>query len=330
MKDFNLSKQARHTLIAPGLCRQEKEREMRVVGLSLIALVACSSAPSTTDGNGTTKPKGSEGGFGNGSFDTDGGAPSSSADGCAAAARLVYVLSIENDLYSFTPNTVTFTKVGRLDCPSSGIPNSMAIDRSGVAWVNYTSGDLLKVSTTDASCTKTAYVPNQGDITTFGMAFTTNEAGSTDETLYISGLTSKAGGGKGFGKIDLKTFKLTVIGDYSGILAGEGAELTGTGDGRLFGFFTTSPYATLAEIDKSKGATSKDKSLEGVTTGLAWAFSFWGGDFWFYTSDGVNASQVTQLKSSGSGELAVAKADVGGFRISGAGVSTCAPTTPPK
>jgi len=31
-------------------------------------------------------------------------------------------------------------------------------------------------------------------------------------------------------------------------LAGEGAELTGTGDGRLFGFFTTSPYATLAEI----------------------------------------------------------------------------------
>src|SRR5262249_6533287 len=116
---------------------------------------------------------------------------------------------------------------------------------------------------------------------------------------------------------------------YSGNLAGEGAELTGTGDGRLFGFFTTQP-ATLAEIDKTKGATSSNKSLDGVSTGNAWAFSFWGGDFWFYTSDGVNPSRVTQLKTSGSGELTVSKTDVGGFKIVGAGVSTCAPTTPPK
>ena len=115
-----------------------------------------------------------------------------------------------------------------------------------------------------------------------------------------------------------------------GNLAGKGAELTGTGDGRLYGFFTTQPNATLAEIDRAKGSTSNDKSLDGVNTGNAWAFSFWGGDFWFYTSDGVNPSRVTLLQTSASGAISVAKSDVGGFRIVGAGVSTCAPTAPPK
>jgi hypothetical protein len=37
---------------------------------------------------------------------------------------------------------------------------------------------------------------------------------------------------------------------------------------------------------------------------------------------------VTRRKSTG--ETAVVKADVGGFRIAGAGVSTCAPLTSPK
>ena len=172
--------------------------------------------------------------------------------------------------------------------------------------------------------------PGQADFAKFGMAFSSNAEGSADETLYISGLEFLAGGGKGFGKIDLKTMKVTMLGDYSGNLAGEGAELTGTGDGRLFGFFTTQPDATVAEIDKSNGATSGNKSLEGVSTGNAWAFSFWGGDFWFYTSDGVSPSRVTRLKTSSDGKLEVAKPDVGGFRIVGAGVSTCAPTAPPK
>jgi hypothetical protein len=105
-------------------------------------------------------------------------------------------------------------------------------------------------------------------------------------------------------------------------------ELTGTGDGRIYGFFTTTP-ATLAKIDPASGATSSEQSLPGVNTGKAFAFSFWGGDFWFYTSDGVTPSQVTRLTTN-DGKTAVVMADVGGFRIVGAGVSTCAPITYPK
>jgi hypothetical protein len=122
---------------------------------------------------------------------------------------------------------------------------------------------------------------------------------------------------------------LDLIGDFTGSLQGKGAELTGTGDGKLYGFFTTNPNATLAQIDKSSGATPMTTSLKGVNTGLAWAFSFWGGDFWYYTSDGISPSTVTRQKTSSDGSIAVSVDDVGGFRIVGAGVSTCAPTTPP-
>ncbi|MDF2697939.1 MAG: hypothetical protein K0S65_6322, partial [Labilithrix sp.] len=184
------------------------------------------------------------------------------------------------------------------------------------------------VSTTDASCTATGFAPGQQGFLKFGMAFASNGNGGAEETLYISGLLGSSG--KGFGKIDLGTLKVTMLGEYSNALAGQAAELTGTGDGRLYGFFTTAPHATLAQIDRPSGATTGDRSLEGVSTGNAFAFSFWGGDFWFYTSDGRSPSQVTRLKTSGSGELVVAMTDVGGFRIVGAGVSTCAPTTPPR
>jgi hypothetical protein len=243
----------------------------------------------------------------------------------------VYVVSQENELYSFTPNTKVFNKVGRLECPTSGLatPNSMAIDRAGTAWVNYSDGSLFRVSTGDASCVATSFEKNQGGFSKFGMAFATDGEESTSETLYISGLESVGTGGRGLGRIDLGSMKLTMLGQYSGSLSGQGAELTGTGDGKLYGFFTTEP-ATLAEIDKDKGATSGDQPLDGVSTGNAWAFSFWGGDFWFYTSDGVSPSRVTQLKTSANDEIDVVLEDVGGFKIVGAGVSTCAPTTPPK
>ena len=302
-----------------------------VAGVLAALVVGCSASPgSGFEAGGSPGGPSSSGGLGSSGGFGSGGDAGASADGCSDAARLVYVVSQENALYSFRPNTGAFVRIGRLSCPAAGTPNSMAVDREGTAWVNFSDGSLFKVSTADASCAETGFEPNQAGFAKFGMAFAANSDGSSDETLYISGLDFLAGGGQGLGKIDLKTMKVTMLGDYSGSLAGQGAELTGTGEGRLFGFFTTQPHATLAQIDKSSGATSNDRSLEGVNTGNAWAFSFWGGDFWFYTSDGLNPSRVTRLATSGDGSIEVSKSDVGGFRIVGAGVSTCAPTTPPK
>ena len=72
-----------------------------------------------------------------------------------AATDYVYVLSAENELYSFAPNLKKFTLIGTLGCQTAMQPNSMAVDRNANAYVNYfgpAGGVIYKVSTTDASC----------------------------------------------------------------------------------------------------------------------------------------------------------------------------------
>src|SRR5260221_9071490 len=81
-------------------------------------------------------------------FDNDSGG-AGNPTGCSEAAKLVYVVALDGNMYKFDPPSLAFTKVGTLQCPSSGQPNSMAIDRSATAWVNYTTGEIFKVSTSD-------------------------------------------------------------------------------------------------------------------------------------------------------------------------------------
>jgi hypothetical protein len=304
------------------------------LSLGAIGVTACSSSKSK---NGFEDPDASllgdsGGGLGLG---IDGGG---NGGGCSDAAKLVYVLSDQNELYSFRPDILEFHHIGTLQCPAGvgAQPNSMAVDRTGTAWVNYGDGSLFRVSTADASCKATPFQPNQHGVGRFGMAFSSDSDGSTEETLYVCGIRNDPIGGisngQGLAKIDLKTFVLTPLGEFSGALAGRAAELTGTGNGKLYGFFTTSP-AQFAEIDKSTGATSSARTLPNVNTGTDWAFSFWGGDFWFYTADTgkspLDTTNVTRLRTATDNSLGIAKSQIG-FRIVGAGVSTCAPTSPVK
>ena len=303
---------------------------LALAALAASLALACGSSSSTFDDTPKVND-GLDGGSSSGTIGggkTDGGVGPNQT-GCSEAAKLVYVVSDLNELFSFKPDTGTFTKIGELKCPSASTPNSMAVDRTGVAWVNFSDGNLFKVSTSDASCEATKYVPDQEGFHTYGMAFATNGATSVEETLYVVGIDG-IDSGKGLAKVDLTTMKLTKIGDFSGDLTGKGAELTGTGDGRLFGFFTTKPNAKLAQINTGTGATTDESTLTGVSTGDAWAFSFWGGDFWFYTAVKPAFSVLTRKQSSTDGNISTVKQDVGGFRIVGAGVSTCAPTTPPR
>ena len=110
------------------------------------------------------------------------------------------------------------------------------------------------------------------------------------------------------------------------------AELTGTGDARLYGFFATTPDATLALIDKTTAKTSNPRKLTGIPTPSHFAFSFWGGDFYFYTANvGTNPNDTTTVTklTMADGSIAPWMPQIG-FRIVGAGVSTCAPTTAPR
>jgi len=297
--------------------------------LALALLVGCGASDASPFGEPATPPLGEN--------PSSGGLPTTATpptDDCTEAAKLVYVVSQENDLYRFAPDTLTFTKIGRLSCAAGNDKNgrahkpvSMAVDRAAVAWVNYTDGKIWKVSTKDASCTDSGYAPNQSGFLRFGMAFATNGANTKEESLFIAGLQDgTAPVGKGLGKIDVTSLELTMIGDFDAPLAAQAAELTGSGEGKLYGFFRTSPAATLAVIDGTSAATAEAKPLAGVDGGNAFAFTFWGGAFYTYTTPGLPPSKVTRVKTTG--ETEVVMNDVGGFRIVGAGVSTCAPTQP--
>jgi hypothetical protein len=264
---------------------------------------------------------------------------------CTAAAELVYVLSTTNELYSFDPGGKSFKLIGTINCNVSNgaMPNSMAVDRNATAWVNYVSSDpilgtdtdgwVYKVSTADASCAHSAsiHLPNS-QWYRLGMGFSTDTSGGTTETLYVAGTgTPGLADSPGLGKIDLTTFKLSPIGQFTGDsqLTGQSAELTGTGDARLFGFFTTTPVR-VAQLNKTSAAVMSDWPVNTITTPpLAWAFSFWGGSFYLYTSDGTTNSTVTKFDPM---TMAVDNTYVltAPTIIDGAGVSTCAPLTQPK
>jgi hypothetical protein len=317
----------------------------------LIVFVAlgCSAADSSgpqvaggSGGSGATSSSSGDLGVGGAftSVGSSGSSGGSSGGNCSEAAKLIYVLSDANVLYSFRPDQKQFTEIGPLGCQTSLQPNSMAVDRDAVAWVNYvheegpggvaTSGAIYKVSTKDASCEPTLIDLDAGWYR-LGMGFSTDAVGGSSETLFVAGTGLTASGTSAdLGKLDFGAMTVTPIGEYSGTLAGRSAELTGTGDARLYGFFRTKPVQ-VAEIDKATAAIKSARSLSEVQTPFAWAFSFWGGDFYLYTApaDDMVTSTVSRYHPADDSIEPTYMTNIG-FRIVGAGVSTCAPLEPPR
>jgi hypothetical protein len=314
---------------------------------ALGSAVACGRAHGAADGAGDDG--GDEAGLEAGddgavSPGDDGGSPGQDArpadtglagDGgtvtdCDPAASLVYVVSEERFMYSFDPQKNVIAPVGSVDCAGGSFANSMSVDRSAVAWINYGDGSLWKVDTKKLACVATTFEPNQQGVGLFGMAFATKTAGGTTEQLFIDDLN-----GNGLGYIDTTTLTLQLFGPLSGSLAGRIAELTGTGDARLFGFFAGSPLgdggaAEVAQIDPNTETALATYPLPSVDTGSDWAVTFWGGDFYLYTADKYDANapdtNITRFRPS-DGSLTVVDTQIG-FRAVGAASSTCAPTTP--
>jgi len=293
---------------------------VRRFALAVVIIAGCGSRGEATPGS--TEPPPSFGGRDGGDETIDG-----EDDDCAEETKDIFVISEENTLYSFHPPTLQFKPLGTLACPTDGAtPTSMAVDRHGTAWVRHSDGSIWKVSTRDLSCSPTRYTAP--DVSAaffkFGMGFSSSAKGSTTEELFLADSR-----GAGLGRLDTSTLQVSFVGPFTGGLAGRAAELTGTGDGKLYGFFVTEP-AQVAEISKRTGEILSATELPGVSAGDAWAFSFYGGDFYIYTSDPnrLGGSDVTRYRPR-DGTLALVRSKVG-FKIVGAGVSTCAPTEGPR
>lgn len=250
-------------------------------------------------------------------------------DDCPDAdATLVYVMTVDNQLLSFFPTDGTFRLIGTIACPAadpSSTPFSMAVDRRGVAYVEFNSGELFRVSTATAACTSTAWIPDSDHFSAFGMGFSTN-GGGPSETLFIAGGTNGTiqdpNPNTDLGSISIPSFAVTDIGPFQPLI--DEAELAGTGDGRLFAFWApdVNSDANISEIEKSTGKLIATDPLPGVTLQGGWAFGFWGGDFYTFTGPQNGSSTVTRFRPSDKSIVQVATYPQ---LIVGAGVSTCAP-----
>jgi hypothetical protein len=268
---------------------------------------------------------------------------------CADAGdTLIYAVTTDSvggtfEILKFDPASAQFTPIGPLNCPDPYTPFSMAVDRQGHAYVAYYDeaalaqgltpppANIYRVNLNTAACVPTAYVPSQL-FQSFGMAFVANDVG-VDETLFIASnnaVSVTSAPPSVLGAINEATLALNPIGMFTPQVIA--AELTGTGDGRLFAFWApgglNSVGSAVAEIDKTNAHVIGQASLPAVEQGGGWAFAFWGGNFYLFTNPGGGAAgssttSIVQKYDPSTG--AVVQIATYPLTIVGAGVSTCAP-----
>jgi hypothetical protein len=250
-----------------------------------------------------------------------------------AGATLIYVVTEEDELLSFYPPSAQFRSIGPLTCPTvnASHPFSMAVDRTGIAYVLYEDGELFRVSTATARCQATTFRSGQSGFPAhFGMGFS-HDATDTGETLFVASgddtVTPR------LATIDTQTFALRVVGNLQPTI--NNSELSGTGAGDLYAFFATSGAkpcdntnnnaactdSAIGQLDKTTGKVIAQSVLKGDAQGQAWAFGFWGGDFYTFTAPGSGTVVNRFSPADGSLVTVATRSDL----IVGAGVSTCAP-----
>ncbi len=285
---------------------------MKFAGILLALLVGCGPALSRdTDGGNN----GSNGSGSNGS--------GSNSDNCSDSAKLVYVVDMSNTFSKFDPSTKTFTDLGTLSCPGSGSPFSMGVDRNTIAWVLYDSGQLFHVDiNNNLACTKTSWASANG-LMQFGMGFSTDTAGGTTDTLFVAGGMLPQGTtptSATLAKLDTGSMAASTVGTVQGW-----PELTGTGSAQLWGWFPDPSNPRVEQLDKTSGSAIKtypEASLAGSPT--AWAFAFWGGDFWIFLQKDLEFSTTVYQIDGMTGSIKTMTPTTS-RTIVGAGVSTCAP-----
>jgi hypothetical protein len=208
----------------------------------------------------------------------------------------------------------------------------MSVDRFGRAWILLQSENLYVLDLNNpVACLDPGWDGAPANFTDlFGMGFAADGPFNQCDKLYthsFSGGSFSEGNNVGdLGWIDTGnpttpgTLDLTVIGeiDY------DGGELTGTGDGRLFAF--AGAPAKLIEYDKATAAVLDTRNL-GLNLGNAFAFAFYAGDFFFFTSSGGNSTVSRHDYIANSTATFTTSGNVP-IRIVGAGVSTCVPYQP--
>jgi hypothetical protein len=254
---------------------------------------------------------------------------------CSVATQYVYVLSAEGEIHRFSPSELAFERVGRPSCLPDGVAMfSMAVDRHARAFVLAQDQRVYRVDLESGACARTVVDRAESALAFrhFGMAYVADPSAPEGESLFVREAWV---GGDVLDPVappDPGYRRLATLDPDSGRFAlrgsGEGvdADLTGTGDGRLFAFIMQGDQASqVGVLDTTTGALGARWALPDVEITGGWAVAAWGGAVWLFSSNPGETARARRFRP----ELGVVDLVSGqaGFHVVGAGVSTCAPTT---
>lgn len=253
---------------------------------------------------------------------------------CAGdVADSIFLLDVDAGLHRLDPDTLAVESLGQLVCPGAFLAMALTIDREGLLWAMMVDEQgyrgIYTIDPDTLACDATAFVdPIAENIGVNTLAFVADAPGSDAESLYVG---ANVGGSFDFsiplslGRVDLATMEMEIVGTADLVPTGyyQIADLTGTGDSRLFGFFAGDTPA-IAELDESTGALVSYDVLE-VGVGSPWAFAQWAGRLWLF-SPGTPGSQVRAYDPVT--QTLEPLSDGIGIAVVGAAVSTCAPFEP--
>lgn len=250
---------------------------------------------------------------------------------CAPKSDLVFLLTQSKELWTYDPPSNALAMLTTVGCDTqfdlSATTFSMGVGRDGRAWVQYANGDLYTIQVNDpGQCEDPGFMADQQGMHTFGMGFVSNSQLDPCDRLY--GIDAGIFSSGLLASLDTADLQFEPIKTTSYRLA----ELAGTGDGRLFALVQDpmNGDVDLIELDRATGDEIEVFALTDLNTGGNFAFSFWGGDFYFFT-DGPMGSTISRLdwdESEGNGkQLEVVLSD-SPISVVGAGTSTCVPLEP--
>jgi hypothetical protein len=238
----------------------------------------------------------------------------------------------ESHLFRFDPTDTSYTHIGELDCPGV-LLRSMAVDRDGSGWGSMGDGSLVRIDTETADCSASGMELEQHSVSRYGMGYST--LGESDsEKLYITATGSDWSGQpnqpyRKLAVIDTSTLQIEIVGDLEAPVPAN-MELTGTGDGRLFGMVLdvrnlSNIIVSVDELNADTAATLSSKTVP-LEANSGFAFAHWGGDFWLFTEADDGKARVAQFDFDNGVIEQTVDIDLGvAGSIVGAGVSTCAP-----
>lgn len=287
---------------------------------------AGTGAGSGSGGTSGGSNSGSGGGGSNGGVTSPGSSDTPATSGCTEAAKLVYLVSKQKELWAYNPatsGTAAYRKVGALRCATTSAPQTMGVDRTGSAWIFYSDGSLHKVDVTTGACTSTGFtypdvIPFEG--LNLGSGFTALGGDPTRETFFL--LRSA----EGLSTFDARANRLT----ETGKLVGSIGELSGGPDGRLFAF---NPMGTpkISEVNTTTFALTPVKTFaSSFFSGVrSFALARYAGSFHMFTAslavDGIaTGPSKTTVYDPTTDTITTRDANIG-FTVVGAGQSVCVP-----